>query len=191
MAIVWRLRNLFLEALWPSVELTLALALKCHIMPPFLDRKKSSTVHLMKTPIIHTFWPPQLALKSAEDEKSSVATLKKKDTQGRLWLKGEASAFSPGHDLMVLGSSPALGSLLHGEPASPSTLLLFPLVFYLSLSLSQINWKKVKKEGKHPETTDPRSTGAPGIEVRLLPGAGGRDWARTWGYKDRSAQAFP
>ena len=32
------------------------------------------------------------------------------------WVK--ASAFGSGHDLRVLGSGPALGSLLGGEPAS-------------------------------------------------------------------------
>ena len=34
------------------------------------------------------------------------------------WFK--ASAFSSGQDPRVLGSSPTLGSLLSGEPASPS-----------------------------------------------------------------------
>ena len=34
------------------------------------------------------------------------------------WVK--ASAFSSGHDLRVLRSSPASGSLLSREPASPS-----------------------------------------------------------------------
>ena len=36
----------------------------------------------------------------------------------------KASAFGSGHDLRVLGSSPASGSLLGGEPASSSCLSL-------------------------------------------------------------------
>ena len=47
------------------------------------------------------------------------------------WVK--ASAFSSGHDLRVLGSSPASGSLLSREPASPS--LCLPLCL-LVISLS-------------------------------------------------------
>ena len=61
--------------------------------------------------------------------------------EGKLGLLGgsasEASAFSSGHDLRVLGSSPALGSLLIGESASPSP---FPYPRpQLVLSLPQIN----------------------------------------------------
>ena len=44
----------------PSVDLTLAFTPKCHIMPLFLDKEKSSLVHLMATPIIHTSWPPSM-----------------------------------------------------------------------------------------------------------------------------------
>ena len=47
---------------------------------------------------------------------------------------GEASAFSSGHDLGVLGSGPTLGSLLSGELASPSASL--PVLCSLAHSLS-------------------------------------------------------
>ena len=36
------------------------------------------------------------------------------------WLSGGASAFGSGRDSGVLGLSPASGSLLSGEPVSPS-----------------------------------------------------------------------
>ena len=45
------------------------------------------------------------------------------------WIK--ASAFGSGHDSRVLGSSPALGSLLSGEPASFSLSLSACLSAYL------------------------------------------------------------
>ncbi|XP_034511794.1 COMM domain-containing protein 10 isoform X1 [Ailuropoda melanoleuca] len=55
--------------------------------------------------------------------------------QGRLSSSvGEASAFGSDHDLRVLGSSPASGSLLSGESVSPSP----------SLAFSQINTLKKK-----------------------------------------------
>ena len=41
------------------------------------------------------------------------------------WVK--ASAFGPGHDPRVLGSSPTSGSLLSREPASSSLSLFLPL----------------------------------------------------------------
>jgi len=58
---------------------------------------------------------------------------------------GEVSAFSSGHDPRVLGPSPALGSLLSGEPASPSPSAP-PPACALSWSLKWINkiFKKVK-----------------------------------------------
>ena len=46
-----------------------------------------------------------------------------------------ASAFGLGHDPRVLGSSPALGSLLSGESASPSACVSASL----SLSVSLMN----------------------------------------------------
>ena len=58
----------------------------------------------------------------------------------------EVSAFGSGHDPGVLGLSPASGSLLSAESASPSAsaipliyALWLALSFSLSLSLSQIN----------------------------------------------------
>ena len=42
------------------------------------------------------------------------------------------SAFSPGYELGVLGSSCALGSLLRGEPASPSPSATLPALLSLS-----------------------------------------------------------
>ena len=50
--------------------------------------------------------------------------------------EGKVSAFSSGHDLRVLGSSPASGSLLSGESASPSAPDPPHLVHALSLFLS-------------------------------------------------------
>jgi len=56
------------------------------------------------------------------------------------------SAFGSGHDPRFLGSSPALGSLLSGEPASPSPP---PLPHALSVSLSNKNlFKKGIARGK-------------------------------------------
>ena len=54
---------------------------------------------------------------------------------------GEAPAFGSAHDLGVLGSSPASGSLPSGEPVSPSAsaLSLTSLVFSLALSQIKIN----------------------------------------------------
>ena len=52
------------------------------------------------------------------------------------WLGGPvnyASAFSSGHDLKVLGLSPLPGSLLGGEPASPSVSAASPNLYFLSL----------------------------------------------------------
>ena len=60
-----------------------------------------------------------------------------KDMLGGAWVAQwvKASALGSGHDLRVLGSSPASGSLLSGEPDSPS--LSACLSAYLrSLSLS-------------------------------------------------------
>ena len=54
----------------------------------------------------------------------------------------EASAFSSGHDLRVLGLSPSSGSLLSGESASPSA--PHP-PHVLSLTFSQINKNFFKK----------------------------------------------
>ena len=50
------------------------------------------------------------------------------------WVK--ASAFGSGHDLRVLGWSPASGSLLSREPASPLSLCLPLCLLVISLSLS-------------------------------------------------------
>lgn len=53
----------------------------------------------------------------------------------------QASAFSSGHELEVLGSSPAWGSLLNGEPVSPSPSpsACHPPARTLSSPLSEIN----------------------------------------------------
>ena len=55
----------------------------------------------------------------------------------------EVSAFSSDHDPRVLGSGPTSGSLLSGDPASPSPpyLCFLSISLSLSLSLSQINNK--------------------------------------------------
>ena len=42
------------------------------------------------------------------------------------WLRGLTPDFGSGHDLRVLGLSPASGSLLSGEPASSSLSLCLP-----------------------------------------------------------------
>ena len=55
------------------------------------------------------------------------------------------SAFSSGHDPRVLGLSDTLGSLLSGEPASPSPSPSAAPPAVLSLPLSQIN-KVFKKD---------------------------------------------
>ena len=52
---------------------------------------------------------------------------------------GLASAFSSGHDLSVLGSSPKLGSLLGGESVSPFPSVPQHPLPTSALSLSQIN----------------------------------------------------
>ena len=53
---------------------------------------------------------------------------------------GEASAFGSGHDLRVLGWNPESGSLLSGEPASPSpSAAPCPSLCSLSLSLPLSN----------------------------------------------------
>jgi len=59
---------------------------------------------------------------------------------------GEASAFSSGHDLRVLGLSPVSGSLLSGESASLS-------VLPPARSLSQIN-KILKNKTKQNKTLE-------------------------------------
>ena len=51
------------------------------------------------------------------------------------WLNQLGTALGSGHDPRVLGWSSMSGSLLQGEPASPSPLLMLSHV----LSLSQIN----------------------------------------------------
>ena len=56
------------------------------------------------------------------------------------WVK--ASAFGSGHDLRVLGSSPAPGSLLSGEPASR---LPHPPASLPTCDLCQINKQNLKK----------------------------------------------
>ena len=64
------------------------------------------------------------------------------------WVK--ASAFSSGYDPRVLGSSPALGSLLSWEPAPcPTPALCLPLCL-LVISVYQINkiFKKYIKKIK-------------------------------------------
>ena len=48
-------------------------------------------------------------------------------------------AFGSSHDPRVLGSSPALGSLLSGESASPSAPCPALVLYTLSLSPSQID----------------------------------------------------
>ena len=59
------------------------------------------------------------------------------------WLSRlSASIFSSGHDPGVLGLSPALDSLLSGEPASPSLSAPAPICAHarsLSHSVSQLN----------------------------------------------------
>ena len=56
---------------------------------------------------------------------------------------GRASAFGLGHDLRVLKWSPMLGSLLHGESASPSPSASAPPIHSFTLYLSQINKSNV------------------------------------------------
>ena len=56
---------------------------------------------------------------------------------------GEASVFGSGHDLRVLGLSPALGSLFSAQSVSPSPSALPPHI--LARSLSQINKLFFKK----------------------------------------------
>jgi len=56
---------------------------------------------------------------------------------------GSASAFGSGHDPRVLGSSPTSGSLLRGEPASPSACRS---PWLCALSLCQINEQKSPKK---------------------------------------------
>ena len=51
------------------------------------------------------------------------------------WVK--ASAFGSGHGLRVPGSSPTSGSLLSGEPASPSLLASLP-TYDLLLSVTNL-----------------------------------------------------
>ena len=55
--------------------------------------------------------------KQKEGKKKKI----KKEVLGGTWVAQwvKASAFSSGHDPRVLGSSPAPGSLLGGEPALP------------------------------------------------------------------------
>lgn len=56
------------------------------------------------------------------------------------WLSGLSSAFGSGHNLKVLGSSPALGFLLRGVPASTS-----PSPGPTSLPTGNLSGKKKKK----------------------------------------------
>ena len=59
------------------------------------------------------------------------------------WVK--ASAFGSGYDPRVLGSSPASGSLLSQEPASPSLCLCLPLcLLVISVCQSLVRHKAIK-----------------------------------------------
>ena len=71
---------------------------------------------------------------------ASVAMFHKILNGGHLGVSdGQESAFSPDHDLYVLGSSPRPGSLLSGVSASPSPAIPSLPAHARSLSLSQIN----------------------------------------------------
>ena len=78
----------------------------------------------------------QIPIKKTTDEFVCIKVKSVVGTWVAQWV--EASAFSSGHDLRVLGSSPASGSLLSREPASTSLSLCLSLRL-LVISASQIN----------------------------------------------------
>ena len=57
------------------------------------------------------------------------------------WVK--ASAFGSGHDPSVLGSSPTSGSLLSGDPASPSLTASLPTCDLCLSNKQKENLKKI------------------------------------------------
>ena len=88
----------------------------------------------------------------------------------------QASAFSSGHDPRVLGLSPASGSFLGRESASPSA-YRSPCLCFLSLSLSLTNkWNLKNKQTNKQTKKNPRAAEFHAF-VKLL-GLGAWGWGR-------------